>query len=132
MKYLDNLIAWGDYLFRQDTIESINEATQLYVLAANILGPRPQQIPPRGTVRPKTFAQLKASSQDPIGNALVELEGAVPVQLLDRRAAPSGDARPPARSSASAAPCTSASRATTSCSATGTRWPIGCSRSATA
>ena len=29
MKYLDNLIAWGDHLFQQDTIESINEATQL-------------------------------------------------------------------------------------------------------
>ena len=41
MKYLDNLIAWGDQLFRRDTIESINEATQLYVLAANILGARP-------------------------------------------------------------------------------------------
>src|SRR5439155_23878611 len=42
MKYLDNLVAWGDSLFRQDTIETINEATQLYVLAANLLGPRPQ------------------------------------------------------------------------------------------
>ena len=51
MKYLDNLIAWGDSLFRQDTIESINEATQRYVLAANLLGPRPQRIPPRGTVQ---------------------------------------------------------------------------------
>ena len=38
MKYLDNLIAWGDSLFRQDTMETVNEATQLYVLAANILG----------------------------------------------------------------------------------------------
>ena len=45
MKYLDNLIAWGDHLFQQDTVESINEATQLYVLAANILGERPQQNP---------------------------------------------------------------------------------------
>ncbi len=45
MAYLDNLIAWGDSLFRQDTVESINEATQLYVLAANILGPRPQAVP---------------------------------------------------------------------------------------
>ena len=42
MRYLDNLIAWGDQLFRRDTIESINEATQLYVLAAEILGPRPE------------------------------------------------------------------------------------------
>jgi len=50
----------GDDLFQQDTIESINEATQLYVLSANLLGPRPQRIPPRGMVQPKTFAQLKA------------------------------------------------------------------------
>jgi hypothetical protein len=78
MKYLDNLIAWGDSLFRQDTIESINEATQRYVLAANILGPRPQRIPAQGTVRPKTFAQLKAQGLGPIGNALVELEGKFP------------------------------------------------------
>jgi hypothetical protein len=47
MKYIDNLIAWGDYLFRQDTIESINQATQLYILASHILGPRPEMIPKR-------------------------------------------------------------------------------------
>ncbi|KKO19787.1 MAG: hypothetical protein L3J18_05390 [Candidatus Brocadia sp.] len=81
MKYLDNLIAWGDSLFRQDTIESINEATQRYVLAANLLGARPQRIPLRGTVRPKTFAQLKAQGLDPMGNALVELEGKFPFNL---------------------------------------------------
>lgn len=45
MKYLDNLIAWGDHLFEQDTIESINEATQKYILAAKILGPRPKTVP---------------------------------------------------------------------------------------
>jgi len=81
MKYLDNLIAWGDSLFMQDTVESINEATQRYVLAANLLGPRPQRLPERGTVRPKTFAQLKAAGLDPMGNALVELEGQFPFNL---------------------------------------------------
>jgi hypothetical protein len=81
MKYLDNLIAWGDHLFLQDTLESINEATQLYVLAANILGERPQQIPPRGTVKPKTFAQLKKEGLGPIGDALVDLEGQFPFNL---------------------------------------------------
>ena len=81
MKYLDNLIAWGDSLFRQDTMESINEATQRYVLAANILGARPQSIPARGTVQTKTFAQLKAQGLDPLGNALVELEGKFPLNL---------------------------------------------------
>ncbi len=81
MKYLDNLIAWGDDLFQQDTIESINEATQRYVLAQNLLGPRPQRIPPMGEARPKTFAQLKAQGSDPMGNALVELEGRFPFNL---------------------------------------------------
>ncbi|AFZ22071.1 Tc toxin subunit A-related protein [Allocoleopsis franciscana] len=81
MKYLDNLIAWGDSLFRQDTIESINEATQIYVLAANLLGERPQRIPSLGKVQPKTFAQLKAKGLDPMGNALVELEGKFPLNL---------------------------------------------------
>ena len=75
MKYLDNLIAWGDSLFRQDTVESINEAMQHYVLAANLLGERPQRIPSSGTMRPKTFAELKANGLDAMGNALVELEG---------------------------------------------------------
>lgn len=82
MKYLDNLIAWGDSLFRQDTIETINEATQVYVLAANILGPRPQRIPPRGTVRPRTYAQLRAAGLDPLSNALVEMEGQFPFNLF--------------------------------------------------
>lgn len=82
MKYLDNLIAWGDQLFQQDTVESINEATQRYVLAANLLGPRPQQVPMRGTVRQKTFAQLKAAGgNDLMGNALVDLEGQFPFNL---------------------------------------------------
>ena len=44
-KYLDNLLDWADALFRRDTIESINEATQLYALAAEILGTRPVQTP---------------------------------------------------------------------------------------
>jgi hypothetical protein len=84
MKYLDNLIAWGDNLFQQDTVESINEATMIYVLAANILGQRPERIPSRGRVQPKTFAQLKtqiAKSEDPMANALVDLEGQSPFNL---------------------------------------------------
>jgi hypothetical protein len=81
MKYLDNLIAWGDSLFRQDTIESINEATMRYVLAANLLGARPQRIPPRGSRRPKTFAELRADGLDAMGNALVALEGQFPFNL---------------------------------------------------
>ncbi|MFK5937204.1 MAG: neuraminidase-like domain-containing protein [Sulfurimonas sp.] len=44
MKYIDNLIAWGDMLFRRDSMESINEASLLYMLAYEILGKRPTEI----------------------------------------------------------------------------------------
>jgi hypothetical protein len=78
MKYLDNLLAWGDSLFRQDTIEALNEATQLYVLAANLLGPRPQKVPPRRKAAPRSYAQLRQAGIDAFGNALVELENDFP------------------------------------------------------
>src|SRR5262245_59062164 len=91
MKYLDNLIAWGDNLFQQDTIESINEATQIYVLAANILGERPQKIPPVGKVQAKTFAQLKDKGLGKIGDALVDLEGQFPFNIAAPTSGSSGN-----------------------------------------
>ena len=81
MQYLDNLIAWGDNLFMQDTIETINEATLCYVLAANILGPRPQALPLHGVVKPKNFLQMKQAGLDAMGNAMVDLEGQFPFNM---------------------------------------------------
>ncbi|RYE25480.1 MAG: hypothetical protein EOP51_03995 [Sphingobacteriales bacterium] len=79
MKYMDNLIAWGDYLFKQDTIESINEATQLYVLASNILGKRPDTIPSRVQFSPKSYNELNTPGNiDAFSNAKVKLEGYIP------------------------------------------------------
>lgn len=77
MKYLDNLIAWGDYLFRQDSMESINEATQLYIMAAEILGPRPKKIPPQAKPPLESFNELETEF-DKFSNALVEVENLVP------------------------------------------------------
>jgi len=78
MKYIDNLLAWGDQLFRSDTIESINEATQLYILAKRILGPRPERVPARSGVAPKTYAQLRSGDQfDDFSNALVNVENVI-------------------------------------------------------
>lgn len=58
--YLDNLIEWGDSLYRQDTRESIGEALQLYVMAANLLGSRPQSIPQTTMAASHSYASLKA------------------------------------------------------------------------
>ncbi len=77
MKYLDNLIAWGDQLFRRDTIESINEATQLYILASEILGRRPENVPSRGAPAVQTYDQLEPKLDD-FSNALVQIEQLVP------------------------------------------------------
>jgi hypothetical protein len=74
-KYFDNLIAWADNLFRQDTIESITEATVLYIVVAQLLGPRPHQTAAPDDVA-KSFAQLnEGEGLDDFANALVELEG---------------------------------------------------------
>jgi beta-phosphoglucomutase-like phosphatase (HAD superfamily) len=77
MAYLDNLIAWGDHLFRQDTRESINDATQLYVLAANLLGPRPQEVPKRGEIRPRSYADIRAQLNE-FGTVLQDIETTLP------------------------------------------------------
>lgn len=78
MKYLDNLIAWGDQLFSRDTIETINEATQLYILAADILGRRPESIKPRIASPAHTFNTLEPLLDD-FSNALVQVENVVAV-----------------------------------------------------
>ena len=77
MKYVDNLIAWGDQRFRMDTMESVNEATQLYVLAAEILGQRPRRVPPIAKPPAETFSELQ-KKLDAFSNALVDFENVVP------------------------------------------------------
>jgi peptidoglycan hydrolase-like protein with peptidoglycan-binding domain len=77
MKYLDNLIIWADKLFYQDTIESINEATQLYILAAELLGKHPTQIPAIGKIQTLNYAELE-KNLDAFSNASVKLETIFP------------------------------------------------------
>lgn len=83
MAYLDNLLAWADSLYARDSRESINEATQLYILAAELLGERPREIDAHeNTVRTiqgqevRTFNDLRGRLDD-FSNVLVELESMV-------------------------------------------------------
>jgi hypothetical protein len=73
MKYIDNLVEWGDKLFRRDSMESIQEATQIYILAANILGSRPEKIPPIVAKEPLTFQKMR-HALDLFSNVEVRLE----------------------------------------------------------
>lgn len=73
MKYIEILIAYGDYYFRQNTLETIPLAIQCYVLASHVYGPRGQKIPKRGKTLPQTYNSL-LDKWDAFGNAMVELE----------------------------------------------------------
>jgi peptidoglycan hydrolase-like protein with peptidoglycan-binding domain len=73
MKYIDNLTAWGDQLFRRDTIEAINEATTLYVLAYELLGRRPVKVP-NVEHEDRSYNELTADGAlDPFGNKRVDI-----------------------------------------------------------
>lgn len=76
MSYLDNLIAWADNLFGSDSREALGEATLLYVLAGEILGPRPQAVvPPQHA--DASYDDLEPQL-DAFANAMVNIENYVP------------------------------------------------------
>ncbi len=68
MRYIDNLVAWADSLFARDTRESITLATNLYVLAADLLGPRPREAGTFAPPAPKSYADLR-DAYDTTGRA---------------------------------------------------------------
>jgi peptidoglycan hydrolase-like protein with peptidoglycan-binding domain len=80
MKYIDNLIAWGDQLFGRDTMESINEATTLYVLAYELLGRRPVKVPAAGHVEMSYNELVAEAALDLLGNRSVtaQIENFIP------------------------------------------------------
>ena len=74
MKYIDNLLDWGDSLFAQFTMESVNEAEMLYVMARDILGPRPAMLGPCGAdAKTRTYREIRKGLSD-VSDFLVELE----------------------------------------------------------
>jgi len=72
MGYLDNLISWADNLFATDSREALSEATLLYVIAAEILGPQPVAIAPPQHAD-DSYNEL-APKLDVFANAMVEIE----------------------------------------------------------
>ncbi|BDC46004.1 neuraminidase-like domain-containing protein [Paraburkholderia terrae] len=61
MMYVRNLIDWGDSLFTQFTMESVNEALVLYVMASEIMGRPPADVGDcgEGSVTPKNYQTIR-------------------------------------------------------------------------
>lgn len=75
IQYIDNLIAWGDQLFTEDTWESITAAYMIYVYAYDLLGPRPQEVGVcKGENVVLNFNEIAAKYPNGIPQFLIELE----------------------------------------------------------
>ncbi|KAK6515921.1 hypothetical protein TWF281_004513 [Arthrobotrys megalospora] len=85
MKYLETLVAYGDFYFRQNSLESIPLATQLYIEAAHIYG-HPEVEPARmGTMRTTTYQALIAEdNMDSFSNSSIKMEYMFPFGSKDR------------------------------------------------
>jgi Tc toxin complex TcA C-terminal TcB-binding domain/Neuraminidase-like domain/PA14 domain/Salmonella virulence plasmid 28.1kDa A protein len=103
MQYIQHHLSYGDYLFAQNSRESINEATLHYVLAKELLGPPPVQNPARGKSQDYTYNDLaNFFGIDALSNSLVSLENDFP--YLSTTAAPAGSGLGPTLSMSSSAP----------------------------
>ena len=69
LKYVENLLNWADMKFREDTMESLNEATQLYVLAYEILGKRPCKVSAPDSERCDMDFRTLSRGLDAMGNS---------------------------------------------------------------
>ena len=81
MGYLDNLIAWGDFLFAQYTWESLTSATMLYVYAQDLLGPRPIAVGPCRAQPTTNFSAIREKYQGAPGGIpqfLIDMENTLP------------------------------------------------------
>ncbi|KAJ2899081.1 hypothetical protein MKZ38_003437 [Zalerion maritima] len=81
MKYIEILIEWGDHYFRQNTLETIPNAIQMYILASHLYGPRGQKIKKPRKVKSYTYNSLMTKF-DAFSNALVKMEDAFPTSNL--------------------------------------------------
>lgn len=81
MRYIDTLIAWGDFLFTQDTRESITQATNLYVMAADLLGKRPESVGACPVEPPANFQEIKQQYDQVVNQGTVQGAGKQTITL---------------------------------------------------
>lgn len=78
IKYVDNLIKWGDWHFSQYTWEHNTSAVMRYVSAYNLLGAKPENLGECSTESPATFADIVARYADNIPQFKITLEDHLP------------------------------------------------------
>ena len=95
MLYLNNLIDWGDMLYRQVTRDTLNEAKLLYVRALSLLGPlskgrsisrwEPVTLAEASSAAAEGFAALESTLSQGLSSLIPVREGERPwLRLLDQ------------------------------------------------
>ncbi|KAI1171626.1 hypothetical protein F4777DRAFT_591097 [Nemania sp. FL0916] len=74
LKYIEILIALGDHLFRQNTLEILPLAIQSYIEASQLFGPAPIAVPQLAKRSVWSYNKLEKSNLDSLSNALVKME----------------------------------------------------------
>lgn len=77
MKYIDNLLDWGDMHFTRNTWEGNTTATMLYQFAYDLMGEKPISRGNCETTNEKTFTEIDAEYKTNIPELLTELENLV-------------------------------------------------------
>lgn len=75
MRYIDNLLDWGDFEFTQYSWESITMARMYYCYAYDLLGPKPVSVGTCESSSPVTFQDIAAKYQNgQIPQFLIDME----------------------------------------------------------
>nr|VFK63844.1 MAG: Hemopexin [Candidatus Kentron sp. UNK]VFK70947.1 MAG: Hemopexin [Candidatus Kentron sp. UNK] len=83
MRYVDNLLDWGDMLFRQYTRESIDEARMLYILAYDLLGEKPENLGEVVLEKTKAYEDLTHDEGAGKYDFLIDLEDELGASVTD-------------------------------------------------
>ena len=85
MKYVDNLLDWGDYLFQQFTPESTSEARNIYGMVKNILGDKPMSVGACKEVAIFKYEDIDFAKNEATGEFIYNAFSKLPVRLNPRR-----------------------------------------------
>ena len=74
MHYINNLLSWGDSLFRLYTIEDIVQATMIYIIAYDLLGEEPVDLGPCPLPAIETLEELAKGDLSKLEEFLIHIE----------------------------------------------------------
>jgi len=83
MKYVDNLMDWGDYLFQQFTPDSTSEARNIYSEVESILGDKPQNVGSCKDAKALKYSDINFAANEATGEFIYNLFTKTPIYSID-------------------------------------------------